>query len=237
VTDPVHNTSQEPGRAYASSWEWSNRYGEHFRRCSYCGSINPEDLAAEQVGGDSCTICHRVGWSECFQNQRPMWADNIAVGALSPEQREKFDKMAPTHAYNPGGWYASWADWKYGWPHKFYVDIPNRNPDSISVLSVAYHDPRESRVTGNEREWTHFNDLTAEQREVVYGEGHIRDDDKLGQGQWFQFFHREKHGAKFYTVHLGDPNLSEDVKNLIQKACGIEFTFEHGTVTWRKYYA
>lgn len=49
-------------------------YGEDFRRCSYCGSIHPEDLLRHLRAGAS-----------------------------------------------PHG-----ADWKYGWPHKFYVEgVPN----------------------------------------------------------------------------------------------------------------
>jgi hypothetical protein len=63
--------------------EWQKRTadarnpdGEPFRRCSYCGSIHPEDLLAVVEAGA------RLGGS----------------------------------------------DWKYGWPHKFYVEnIPNPN--------------------------------------------------------------------------------------------------------------
>lgn len=25
------------------------------------------------------------------------------------------------------------SDWKYGWPHKFYVNVPNPNPDEVRV--------------------------------------------------------------------------------------------------------
>ena len=49
---------------------WETRAPETFRRCSYCGSIHPEDLI--RLVGEGCQI----------------------------------------HG----------SDWKYGWPHKFYVE-------------------------------------------------------------------------------------------------------------------
>lgn len=74
--DPVHGG--EADRWGGWSWREPDR-GEHFRRCSYCGAIHPEDLVAE------------------------------------PE------------------WTPRWADPKYGWPHKFYVDVANREPEALFV--------------------------------------------------------------------------------------------------------
>lgn len=73
---------------------WKHRNGEDFRRCSYCGSINPDDLIT-------------------LANQKDL---HFEV-----------------------------ADWKYGWPHKVYVDggrikfytnhvIDTRNAGGISTL-------------------------------------------------------------------------------------------------------
>jgi hypothetical protein len=42
--DPVHG--EEAARWGGWSWRVPSR-GEHYRTCSYCGSISPEDLAAE----------------------------------------------------------------------------------------------------------------------------------------------------------------------------------------------
>lgn len=79
----------------APSWirQRANKYqpdGEPFRRCSYCGSIHPEDLIAALDAGAQL-----------------------------------------------GG-----SDWKYGWPHKFYVmSIPNSNKGRrAQVGSSSYWD-------------------------------------------------------------------------------------------------
>lgn len=64
---------------------WETRSDEHFRRCSYCGSMHPEDLIeALKQGG-------KLGGS----------------------------------------------DWKYGWPHKFYIEVPNPAPERQVVWSAS----------------------------------------------------------------------------------------------------
>lgn len=46
-TDPVHGGAAERW----GGWSWRGpRRGEHWRTCSYCGSIHPEDLAVEIQG-------------------------------------------------------------------------------------------------------------------------------------------------------------------------------------------
>lgn len=61
---------------------------ESFRRCSYCGSIHPEDLLRVLADG------------------------------------------ARMHG----------SDWKYSWPHKFYVEVPNRVNPEVEV--AIGHDSR-----------------------------------------------------------------------------------------------
>lgn len=78
-----HDADYQAKRFGPQRWERRapdarNPDGEPFRRCSYCGSIHPEDFIAA-----------------------------IDAGAQL------------------GG-----SDWKYGWPHKFYLmNIPNPNKD------------------------------------------------------------------------------------------------------------
>jgi len=56
---------------------------EPFRRCSYCGSIHPEDLI--RLLGEGATL--------------------------------------------------NGADWKYGWPHKFYVEgVPNKTTEVVAKV-------------------------------------------------------------------------------------------------------
>lgn len=95
-----HDSDYQAKRFGSQSWEYRrpdsrNPDGEPFRRCSYCGSIHPEDLlnalsAGAQLGG---------------------------------------------------------SDWKYGWPHKFYVtNIPNENRDrQAEIGSTSYWDEKKGK--------------------------------------------------------------------------------------------
>lgn len=150
-------------------WTWQEPCrGEHFRRCSFCGSVHPEDLAAE-----------------------PAW---------------------------PGG--ANWADMKYGWPHKFYVDIPNRDLARLYVVSST-NQPGDGYLG--------LADLTAEQREAVERDGYT-DRPAL----FFRFGTRPRHFGKFYSIHLADADLPAEVKATIERRSGLAFEFTpDGRVSWR----
>lgn len=160
-------------------WVWNEpRHGEHFRRCSYCGSVHPEDLAAE-----------------------PAW---------QPE----------------------WADQKYLWPHKFYVDIPNRNSGALFVRSCGSGGEPPTVPDGSPNTVARWDELTAEQLAIVerdhgyYVDGEYRP-------EWFEFGPRSNHFGKFYTVHLRDAGLPAQVKTTIEQRSGVAFTFTGNEVTWR----
>lgn len=167
-------TQIHPDAARWGGWHWTSpRHGEHFRRCSYCGSIHPEDLAAEPV------------------------------------------------------WKPQWADMKYGWPHKFYVPIPNRNPGALYVISAS-HDSHGGTYLPLET-------LTDEQRGIVERDGWLGRDYPW---EYFQFGTRPDHFGKFYTIHLADPEIPDEVCADIEQRSGLEFTFEIdngevGHVLWR----
>lgn len=152
-------------------WGWREPdRGEHFRRCGFCGSIHPDDLAAEP------------------------------------------------------NWRADWADRKYGWPHKFYVDIPNRQPKQLFVVS-ATTTPTDGYIA---RE-----DLTNEQRDIAKRDG-FDSDDRRRPWQYFQFAPRPMHHGKFYSIHLGDTEITADVKATIEQRSGLTFEFTpDGRVAWR----
>lgn len=160
------------------SWREASR-GEHFRRCSYCGSVNPEDLAAES------------------------------------------------------SWTANWADQKYGWPHKFYVDIPNRDPGRLYVISCSWSDEAPSPL-GSLGPYLAIADLSPEQREVVERDGYTRSTTPEGKTPtWFQFDTRANHFGKFYSIHLSDADLQAEVKADIEHRSGLAFDFADGRVAWR----
>ncbi|MFJ5984340.1 hypothetical protein [Lentzea sp. NPDC092896] len=166
----VHPEASAPPFRFGP-WSWREPVrGEHFRRCSYCGSVNPDDLAAEPV------------------------------------------------------WCAEWADRKYGWPHKFYVDIPNRDPARLYVLgsSSGPNPPTESR------DWIARSDVSAEQREALERDDYFENDSRTH----FLFGPRPLHHAKFYSIHLRDAELDPAVKAAIEPRCGLTFVFDGTSVAW-----
>lgn len=151
-------------------WTWREPHrGEHFRRCSYCGSMHPDDFAEE-----------------------------IARGPLQVD----------------------WADRKYGWPHKVYVHVPNREPDALFCVSRANWAQPAPYIAAE--------DLTDEQREIVLRDGWGAPD----AGSWYHFTTRANHFGKFYTKHLADPTLSDETQERIAQRIGLRFEFFDGKVRW-----
>jgi hypothetical protein len=171
--DPaVHPETASPVFRY-DPWFWREpSHGEHFRTCSFCGSINPDDLAAET------------------------------------------------------GWRAEWADQKYGWPHKFYVDIANRDPEALFAIRSTWG--ATAKPFQGEVLW---DELTEEQRAIYDRDHGVSRDDQHPVSVGFGT--RSRHHAKFYTIHLSDSALDPAVKRTIELRSGRQFGFADGRVTWR----
>lgn len=168
MTDSIH-----PDAGRWGGWSWSEpSHGEHFRRCSYCGSVHPADLAAE-----------------------------------------------PT-------WRAQWADRKYGWPHKFYVDIPNRDPGALFAVGLTSGGPTDRPLDPG---WIAWENLTDEQRGIVERDRLVGDRPPRG----VLFGTRPSHFGKFYTIHLSDPEIPDEIKGAIQSRSGLYFEFTDGHVGWK----
>jgi hypothetical protein len=174
MTDKTETASNDPVHGYGwntaarwGGWTWQTREPEHFRRCSFCGSVHPADLAAEPA------------------------------------------------------WTPQWADRKYNYPHKFYVDIPNRDPDALFCIG--------SSSRPDEPGWVPTDHLTDEQRAIVTRDGMGREGDLYG-AYWFGT--RANHNGKFYTAHLADPAVPDDVREAIFRSCGLRFSFVDGRVAW-----
>lgn len=134
------------------------------RRCSYCGSMHPADLAAA-----------------------------LRAGAR-----------------------AEWADWKYGWPHKMYVEgVTNPNAGLLEVVSATYGRPTPEEIAAGG--WKQYQD------------GY---DPKTGQPamKWVKLGDPTPAPAttwgKFYTEHLQDATPED--REVIERAMGLRFTFGHG---------
>jgi hypothetical protein len=185
AADPVHGHGWNSAARWGG-WHWEDPRGaEHFRRCSFCGSISPDDLAAEP------------------------------------------------------SWRASWADQKYGWPHKFYVEgVTNRHPEMLRIITAC-----------SQRQWDEALQALAEGRPAFgVGSGYTwypvsaipEGVDTSGWGlDGGHYSHvglgsDETHFVKFYSIHLADPAISRDAKDIIQRVSGVAFEFTpEGRVSWR----
>lgn len=176
MSDPVHGLRANDPRLPLREWAYeAPRYGEHFRRCNYCGSIAPDDLAVE-----------------------------IQRGGIHPE----------------------WADQKYGWPHKLYVEIPGRD-DRLHVLGAT------SRLREGDTDYVPVAQVTEEQRAAVEQGGWGPDWATRYEG--LSFGPRPTHHGKFYSVHLADPALDPSVKQAIEAWSGRSFAFTgDGRVSWHR---
>lgn len=117
-----------------------------------------------------------------------------------------------------------WSDFKYGWPHKIYVDgVPNPFAGMPAVRSITYcgRPPQEEIDAGKwERYQDGYDSRTGEPKFSYRIVGEARPEPATTHG-------------KFYTEHLQDATLEERV--VIERAMGISFTFEGGQVSWKKF--
>lgn len=232
ASDPVHGSGWNSAAQWGG-WHWEDPRGaEHFRRCSFCGSIHPEDLAAEQAGDGTCRVCGKKGWDACFHAQ-PLGATRqeieqlLASPSIPEDEKDRLRGESPAHTYDPGGWYASWADRKYGWPHKFYVEgVRNRHPETMRIITALTpgQEDRMERETGYQ--WYPVSQIP----EGVDVSGWRLEDghySHVGLGS------DRTHFVKFYTIHLADRAVSDEIKDKVQAVSGMWFEFTgDGRVRW-----
>lgn len=171
---PIVHPETSPDSPFVfDSWTWREpSKGEHFRRCSFCGSIHPEDLVNEQ------------------------------------------------------GWVPEWADRKYGYPHKFYVNLSNRDPERLFHVSTLYGEKGEV-----EKGYISSSDLSPRQVEAVKETGYEPE-----EGKFYRFGTRTTHFAKFYTDHYMDPDLSAATTEEIMRRSGIKFSLSpEGKLSWEAF--
>jgi hypothetical protein len=221
MTDPVHHLNPNAPFVYGTSWEWREpAHGEHFRRCNYCGSIHPDDLAAEQPG----TGC---GFDGCPAPHDPLADLHYPMPGT--------DQTADGHRFVETGWRAQWADRKYGYPHKFYVDVVNRDPERLYVLGSANHIVKADEP--GYANWQLVADLGEAGRAALdrdYPPGH----EKYRPTGSVLLGTRPVHNAKFYTMHLADHAISEETKDKIAEVSGLRFRFfDRGRIGWEPTHA
>lgn len=212
-SDLIHNSPYNPASRFGG-WDWRPaRRDETFRTCSFCGSMHPADLA-EMLGpvNGPCVTCGERGWRKCCDGQHD---------------------PAARHSYDPGYVYASWADMKYGWPHKFYVEGLKPAEGLLHCIG-HYHGGTGPGGTGVDpgARWVAAADLTREEKKIVRADGMGPGTRKEGFSGWYMLGRRSSVFGKFYTEHLRDPAIGEDVKDKIMSASGIWIRWEGQGVAW-----
>lgn len=181
VADLVHGASAER----FGGWHWNAPHrGEHFRRCSYCGCVHPEDLAAE-----------------------PTWP------------------------------HFEWADRQYGWPHKFYAELPNRTREQLFITGGCVQAREGPYAPGGEHfqePWERYPGASWYRASGIPS-GAITDGWEPLDQDWYTVGTRERHFAKFYSIHLNDPAVDPDAIAAIQRRSGLVFQFVDGGVSWKPY--
>lgn len=154
--------------------------------------------------------------------QAPDVLAGISIGRLKSCQY--CGSMHPTDLANAlrNGATLSWADFKYGWPHKAYVDdIPNPHAGMIESRTSTSHPTQEQIDSG-------------EYIQIPTG----RFSETTGQPT-FTWAHKgepagQKTHGKFYTVHLQD--ACQEDRELIERHMGFKFSFgPDDQVRWAKY--
>jgi hypothetical protein len=109
-----------------------------------------------------------------------------------------------------GGAQVGGSDWKYGWPHKFYIrQIPNPHANTLVVVSSSWggRDAEGKPLPGP--------------REVKWGPAGLL-------------------SSKWYNEHIADegfdPEAITKLIDALEKHAGISFMIENGHLRWRAPY-
>lgn len=136
--DPVHG--QEAERWGGWSWREPSR-GEHFRRCTYCGSIHPEDLAAE------------TEWRAEWADAKYGWPHKFYVPVTSRNPEQRFVTGASPSEERPG-YSGEWVrsdeipndvitdGWGDLYDHYNWVCVGTRPTHHAKFYTVHLADPR-----------------------------------------------------------------------------------------------
>jgi hypothetical protein len=112
----------------------------------------------------------------------------------------------------------SWADFKYGWPHKLYVSgVPNPHaglPEVTMYVSTPTHDQIASGAV-IEVPTGRFSETTGQPTTQWVGKPTPAP---------------ERTHGKFYTLHLQDATPTD--REVIEKAMNLTFTFSDSKVAW-----
>lgn len=124
------------------------------------------------------------------------------------------------------GAHVYWADFKYGWPHKVYVEgVPNPYVGMpCSTTSTGYGSKPGVGKPTEPGDWVQLRNASS----LAYK-------DEFASYAWHKRdVERPTTHGKFYTIHLLD--ASPDERDVIERAMGLNFDFrDDGRVGWKKY--
>lgn len=131
-------------------------------------------------------------------------------GSISVADAIKFLKMHGTRF--------SGSDWKYGYPHKFYIEPPNPNAkDLVEVSSKSGPDVTARNGSGPNDKWRCF----------AHGSQPCSCPKEQATGYWYEvsFGTRSHLYCKFYTKHIADgtPEQQKEFDEISKKVFGIHF--------------
>jgi hypothetical protein len=157
-------------------------------------------------------------WDTPYDEQS--WRHCSYCGSMDPE----------FVATNEAITHIEWADYKYGWPHKFYANVINHESHKLYVIGSMYTRDDEAAKRRGYVDIRHRRKLTGAQRDAL-------DRYRFGgrRPNWVTFGHRDMLMGKFYTVHLAEDSLDPALIDAVEKKCGLRFTFRNGKVGWKPY--
>lgn len=166
------------------------------------------------------SIAHKIGMNSFGKISNPdglvPWREAIPP-ATSGSSRTGYlrscsycGSMHPTDVANAikAGATGSWADKKYGWPHKAYFEgVPNPHAGLLEVRGSANYKPEGEHY----KDWVQCGNHWHEQPRPA----------------------GPTTSGKFYSVHLMDATPEE--RDIIETHLGLSFDFKNdGKVTWNK---
>ena len=192
----LHEPSWRPPRERRNE---EDPYEETFRTCSYCGSMHPEDL-----------------YLMMLTHERIARREFNPGSALAEHGVEGYQRALAAHyKVERGIFRVGGSDWKYGWPHKFYIEgIPNAAAGSeYRTYTYGGGDP-EKKPEGDGWEWM---------KTSVFPDGGWR---KLYSTAPCPPFHQ----GKWYNEHLLDlvPETFDAFTEQLYRHTGIRFTVDDG---------
>jgi hypothetical protein len=151
-----------------------------------------------------------------MRSAREWWTCGYC-GSMHPQELAAAIRLGAT---------VSWADFKYGWPHKVYVaGAPNRYAGHGEIRSgVSYcGSPPQAEIDAGKWERYHNGfDSTTGERTYSYRTPLPAPTPA-----------REHAHGKFYTLHLQDASTED--RAVIEAAMGLRFHFDGDTVRWERY--